>query len=279
MTTYALIGAAGFVAPRHMKAIHDTGGELIAVLDPHDSVGILDSYFPNAFYFKEFERFDRFCSKACPDYVVVCSPNYLHDSHCLFGLRIGAQVICEKPLALNERNLDALIDAEYEYGSRVWNILQLRLMECVPEMQRIVAHQGFRTATMTYHTPRGEWYDYSWKSDVSKSGGAATNIGIHLFDLILFLLGDRVGIAEWNAEHRRENGMIVVGDDNVSVFIDLRIDKKVTAKRTFNLGATSFDLSTNFGDLHTKSYEEILKGNGFGIEEVRPAIRLCEMLR
>ncbi|GAG49488.1 unnamed protein product, partial [marine sediment metagenome] len=175
---FVLIGAAGFVAPRHMQAIKEVGGNLIAALDPHDSVGILDKYFPNCEFFTEFEQFDRFCeeNKNKIDWVSICSPNYLHDAHCRFGLRIGANVICEKPLVLRERNLDALKRLEEETGGRIYTVLQLRLAD-IPSFGSAVENKG---GEIIYITPRGKWYDYSWKADIRKSGGIIFNIGIHL---------------------------------------------------------------------------------------------------
>ena len=182
MTKFVLIGAAGYIAPRHMAAIKAVGGDLVAVLDPHDSVGVLDSYFPSCCYFREFERFDRFCCKqAGLDYVVVCSPNYLHDAHIRFGLRVAPHVICEKPVVLNERNLDQLLCEQSVFlnNSRVNCILQLRLHPLV----KAIYPRGQNEVVINYSTPRGAWYDYSWKADEAKSGGLVTNIGSHLFDL------------------------------------------------------------------------------------------------
>lgn len=277
MKTFVLLGAAGYAAPKHMKAIKDVGGNLIACLDPHDSVGILDSYFPDCQYFREFERFDRFCIKNHVDYCVVCSPNYLHDAHCLFGLRIGADVICEKPLVLNPTNLDQLLVAEEEYGHRIWNILQLRLSDLVINLKNELQNKSVGVVEIIYHTPRGNWYDYSWKANITKSGGIATNIGIHLFDLLLYLFGTEWWVQRWHCFDRSAEGTLRI--NNTDVFIDLSIEKDHPPRRELFIGDIKYDLSANFGNLHTLSYEKILVGNGFGIADVTPAITLCSHLR
>lgn len=278
MKKFVLIGAAGFVAPRHMKAIKEVGGELIACLDPHDSVGILDSYFPNCQYFREFERFDRFCSNEEVDFVSICSPNYLHDAHCRFGLRLGASVICEKPLVLNPRNLDQLLLLEEEGEGRVWSILQLRLSSLAIKLKtEIIPNMKSNKVSLIYHTPRGDWYDYSWKTNVEKSGGIATNIGIHLFDLLLWLFGGKWKVRNWDAFNRIAFGDFKIGE--TSVWVDLSIEKQETPKRVIYIDEVPYDLSTNFGDLHTLSYSKILSGEGFGIKDVFPAINLCAHLR
>jgi UDP-N-acetyl-2-amino-2-deoxyglucuronate dehydrogenase len=278
MKKYVLIGA-GYVAPKHYKAIKETGGKLLAILDPHDSVGILDAYFPNCLYFSEFERFDRFCSTEEIDFCVVCSPNYLHDVHCLWGLRSGMSVICEKPLALNPKNLDKLVLAEESSGFRIWNILQLRLSELVIQLKETLNSGSLLAdnASLTYFTPRGNWYDYSWKNDVSKSGGLATNIGIHLFDLILQLFGKSWAVISWAGSNRLAAGRLRIG--NTTVDIELSIEKTNSAQRLLTIGELTFDLSGNFGNLHTLSYSKILAGDGFGINDVFPAINLCSYLR
>lgn len=279
MTKFALIGAAGYVAPRHMQAIKDVGGELVAALDPHDSVGILDRHFPNCLYFREPERFDRWLSKHMVDYVSVCSPNYLHDSHCLMAIRNGADVICEKPLCNYERNIDNLAEWEIKTGKKVNVILQCRLH---PEATRIKPKvaEGFYAVNVNYRTPRGSWYLHSWKGDAEKSGGLPTNIGVHLFDLCGWLFGAL-----------KENGGIehttrVLSDEAWGSFEMERAivswdlsTKQGPPARIFNVGSDSIDLTTGFTDLHTRSYENILAGNGFGIEDARPAIRIVEKIR
>lgn len=281
MANFALIGAAGFVAPRHMKAIHETGGRLVAALDPHDSVGVLDQYFPDCRYFTEFERFDRFLSRAVQngdqiDYVVVASPNYLHDAHCRFGLRVGADVICEKPLVLYERNIDELLRLEEETGKRIWNILQLRLSLAAQVIKRGLTN-GFHTAAIQYNTPRGKWYDYSWKGDVQKSGGLCTNIGIHLFDLLQWFFGPVAEIGECLKNGRSVSGFLYF--KNAQASFALSIAQENTPQRVFTVDGESIDMTPGFTDLHTESYRKILDGRGFGIEHARPAVRLCEMLR
>jgi UDP-N-acetyl-2-amino-2-deoxyglucuronate dehydrogenase len=278
MKKYVLLGGAGYVAPKHYDAIKETGGELIAILDPHDNVGILDSYFPKCQYFREFERFDRFCSDQDIDYTVVCSPNYLHSSHCAFGLRIGSDVICEKPLVLRERNLDGLLKLEESTGHKIWNILQLRLGATSIYKKYISEWTGDKDAFLAYSVARGSWYDYSWKSNIEKSGGILFNIGIHLFDLLLFLFGQDWTIKQWESRSDRyEVGTLLINDWVVDV--DLEIFYSGKSNRILDIGEEEFDLSKRFAGLHTVSYKQILAGKGFGIEEVRPAIALCEKLR
>ena len=275
MKKFVLIGAAGYVAPKHLKAIKEVDGDLIACLDPHDSVGILDSYFPNCKYFREFERFDRFCSNEEVDFVSICSPNYLHDAHCRFGLRLGASVICEKPLVLNPRNLEQLQLLEDESIGEVWNILQLRLSPQIEEMRQYI--QDTNDVQVVYYTPRGDWYDYSWKSVTEKSGGMIFNIGVHLVDLLLFLFGKDWWGIDWGNDKRRCSGYLNIGNTSVSITLSIEKDKKPT--RIFSINGHVFDLSKNFGDLHTLSYSKILNGEGFGIKDVFSAIDLCAHLR
>jgi UDP-N-acetyl-2-amino-2-deoxyglucuronate dehydrogenase len=271
---YVLLGA-GFVAPRHYRAIKETGGNLLAILDPYDSVGIIDSYFKDCKYFREYERFDRFCLGQDIDYAVICSPNYLHDSHCLWALRSGFSAICEKPLVLNPRNLDQLLLAEDEYGGRIWNILQLRLSPILQQMKPYITQCN--QVRVVYYTPRGDWYDYSWKNDVQKSGSTIFNIGIHLIDLLLYLFGTGWSISTWKNRKRSCMGHLEIRD--TKVLIELSIEKDKTPTRTFIINGHDFDLSENFGDLHTLSYQKILAGEGFGIHDVFPAIDLCSHLR
>lgn len=271
---YVLLGA-GYVAPKHYNAIKETGGNLLAILDPHDSVGILDSYFPDCKYFSEFEVFDRFCTMQDIDYCVICSPNYLHDAHSRFGLRIGADVICEKPLALNERNLEGLCEMEEKTGHRIWNILQLRLGTA-----SAIDRQGIKEGApivLDYCTPRGSWYEYSWKGDIAKSGGLVTNIGIHLFDMLLWLFGPDYEIINWKNDKDISFGVINIGGHLCSIILSIGTHK--TPTRSLSIGLYDLDLSVNFNDLHVESYKRILSGEGFGIEEAIPAIKLCEQLR
>lgn len=294
MKKFVLLGAAGYIAPKHMKAIKEVGGDLVAVMDPHDSVGIIDQYFPNARYFSEFERFDRYCSmKGDIDYVSICSPTHLHDAHCRFALRIGAIAICEKPLVLNARNLDRLQEMEVQTGGRINVILQLRLSSASKRLKEWVnTHKtkgcwnGIDGAFLTYYTPRGSWYEYSWKSDIQKSGGTATNIGVHLFDIIHWAFGTHLRLRK--VFHQKPNQISGIIDTNfVPIDFDLRTTvglnkirmlefiekKKDTPKesRTF--------IFEGFEDLHTLAYKEILTGRGFGIEEIREATKICEELR
>jgi len=251
---FALIGAAGYVAPKHMEAIKNIGGNLIAAIDPQDSVGILDSYFPNCSFFTEFERFDRFCEKLRRnreniDYVSICSPNYLHDAHCRFALRINANAVCEKPLVLKNKNLDALEDIESERGKRIYTILQLRLHHNAIKLKKLISKtKGNFSVVVEYVAPRGLWYNYSWKGSVEKSGGLATNIGIHLFDF---------------AKASVKFHLSTVGEPS----------------KVFVVNDKNYDFSVNFTELHTNSYQNIVEGSGFGIEDVRPAVKLCEEIR
>ena len=278
MKKFALIGVAGYVAPKHIQAIDEVGGELVAALDPHDSVGILDSYFPRCLYFREPERFDRWLSKHPVDYVSVCSPNYLHDSHCLMAMRNGADVICEKPLVLNERNLDNLLVWEDKTGKRVNVILQCRLHHEVLVASTTINPFRVQTIDIDYCTPRGAWYQQSWKGDVAKSGGLATNIGIHLFDLVACLAGPI-----------QSPGVNNFGDDFVSGYSELRYGAEMTwrlsveidkpPKRVFKLDDTVLDLTNGFGTLHTESYKRILRNDGYGIEDIRSATIVVEEIR
>ena len=295
MKNFALIGAGGYIAPRHMKAVKDTGNNLIAALDKHDSVGILDSYFPEAEFFVEFERFDRHIEKlkrlgTQTDYVTVCSPNYLHDAHIRFGLRIGADVICEKPLVLNPWNIDGLMEIEKETGKKISTILQLRLHPAIIALREKIQKNSSGKkydVDLRYITSRGHWYHISWKGDLQKSGGIATNIGIHFFDMLLWIFGD-VKINEVH-QHTPEtaSGKLELERANVNWFLSIDAntlpDKvKQAGKRTFRsltIDNEAFEFSEGFTELHTRSYEEILKGNGFPVEEARKSIGLVHAIR
>ena len=290
-----MIGAAGYVAPRHLKAIKETGNRLISALDKCDSVGILDSYFPDADFFTEFERFDRHVEKLKRqgigiDFLSVVSPNYLHDAHIRFGLRHGANVICEKPLVLNPWNADALQEIEQETGRKVNTILQLRLHEAVVALKQHIDSADPKhifEVDLTYITGRGNWYHNSWKGDESKSGGIATNIGIHIFDLLIYLFGD----VEENVVHLLDKnhaaGYLMFNKAKVRWF--LSIDEKlipekylVSGTRTYRslvVDGISADLSEGFSDLHTRSYEAVLLGNGFPISEARKAVLITHDIR
>jgi UDP-N-acetyl-2-amino-2-deoxyglucuronate dehydrogenase len=295
MKNFLLIGAAGYIAPKHMKAIKDTENVLIAALDKFDSVGIIDSYFPNADFFTEFERFDRHVEKlkrngSTIDFVSVCSPNYLHDAHIRFGLRHGADVICEKPLVLNPWNVDALQEIQNETGRKVNTILQLRLHENVIALKKKIdeapAAQIFEVE-MTYITARGNWYHSSWKGDVTKSGGVATNIGIHFFDMLQWVFGD----VEENYVHLHQNnkaaGFIQFKKANVKWFLsidenDLPMEARLKNQRTFRstfIDEETFDFNDGFSELHTRSYQEIINNNGFSLEETRKAVVIAHDIR
>jgi UDP-N-acetyl-2-amino-2-deoxyglucuronate dehydrogenase len=292
---FALIGASGFVAARHMRAIGETGNRLVAALDPNDSVGVIDSHFPDAHFFVEFERFDRHIDKLRRrgkpiSYVSVCSPNYLHDSHIRFGLRSGADVICEKPVVLNPWNIDALEDIERESGRRVFNVLQLRLHPAIAAL-----HQRYAGATagpkreveLAYITSRGRWYHVSWKGDVQKSGGIATNIGVHFFDMLQWVFGRVVDSRVHVATSESAAGVLELERARVRWFlsIDARtLPAEVQARgqrtyRSITIDGQELEFSEGFTDLHTAAYRDILTGGGFRLSEARPAIELVHQIR
>ena len=295
MKNFALIGAAGYIAPRHMKAIKDTGNNLIAALDKNDSVGILDSYFPEADFFTEFERFDRHIEKLKrkgikTDFVSVCSPNYLHDSHIRFGLRVGANVICEKPVVLNPWNIDALAEIEKETGNKIYTILQLRLHPAIIALKEKIANEPKgkkHKVNLDYITSRGHWYYASCNGDIQKSGGIATNIGVHFFDMLMWIFGDvKENIV---TEHSRSTASGILELENASVKWRLSIDSnslpeevKASGKRTYRaltIDGASFEFSDGFTELHTKSYQNILAGKGFPLMETKRAIQLVHDIR
>ena len=295
MKNFALIGAAGYIAPRHMKAIKDTGNNLIAALDKNDSVGILDSYFPDADFFTEFERFDRHLEKLKRqgqkiDFVSVCSPNYLHDAHIRLGLRIGADVICEKPLVLNPWNIDALEEIENETGHHVFTILQLRLHPAIIALKKKIdaAPPGKKhTVDLQYITSRGHWYHTSWKGDITKSGGIATNIGVHFFDMLMWVFGS---VKENNVTlHTKTTASGSLELEKASVNWMLSIDVntlpenvRAAGKRTFRtltIDGDAFEFSEGFTELHTQSYNDIISGKGFPMSESKKAIELVHKIR
>jgi len=295
MKNFALIGAAGYIAPRHMKAIKDTGNTLIAALDKNDSVGILDSYFPEADFFTEFERFDRHIEKLrrkgiTTHFVSVCSPNYLHDSHIRFGLRVGANVICEKPIVLNPWNIDALAEIEKETGNKIFTILQLRLHPAIIALrEKILAEAKDKThvVELDYITSRGHWYHTSWKGDIQKSGGIATNIGVHFFDMLMWIFGDvKENIV---TQHSTDTASGTLELAKATVKWRLSIDAsqlpdeaRKAGKRTYralNIDGESFEFSEGFTELHTTSYQQILAGSGFPLMETRKAIELVHGIR
>lgn len=295
MKQFALIGASGYIAPRHLKAIRDTGNTLLAAYDPFDSVGVMDSYFPDADFFTEFERFDRHVDRlrrqGSPlDYVSICSPNYLHDAHIRFGLRNGADVICEKPLVLNPWNVDALQEMELETGRRIFNILQLRLHPSVIALKKRVDEgpaDRVYDFDLTYITSRGKWYHASWKGDVTKSGGIATNIGVHFFDMLQWVFGPVKENVVHVHTHDRAAGHLEFGRARVRWFLSIDADTlpdhcKASGRRTYRsmrLGGEEIEFSDGFTELHTRSYEDILSGQGFGIAEARPSIEMVYAIR
>lgn len=278
-----------------MKAIKETGNNLIAAFDPCDSVGIIDSYFPEADFFTEFERFDRHLEKLCRSgtpihYVSICSPSYLHDAHIRFGLRIGANVICEKPIVLNPWNLDLLQELEAESKGKVYSILQLRLHENVKKLkQKIDAapKDEIFDVELQYYTSRGKWYHYSWKGDESKSGGIATNIGVHFFDMLLWIFGDvrESEVHEHSASQAK--GFLKLERANINWTLSIDYDNipepvKATGARTYRslqVGGEAFEFSKGFTDLHTKSYSDILNARGFGLQDTYKAIDLVRQIR
>lgn len=292
---FALIGAAGYIAPRHMKAIRDTNNQLVAALDPKDSVGIIDSYFPEADFFIEFERFDRHIDKlrragTGVDYVAICSPNYLHDAHIRFALRSGAKAICEKPLVLNPWNIDALAEIEKESGSRIYNILQLRLHPAIQALRAKVAAapaDHVFDVDLTYLTSRGHWYFTSWKGANDKSGGIATNIGVHFFDMLAWVFGQRLDSVVHLHRPDAAAGLLTYQRARVRWFLSVNAEHLPAAalaagKRTYRsilIGGEELEFSEGFTDLHTASYQDILSGGGFGLEAARPSIEAVHDIR
>lgn len=289
MKNFILIGAAGYIAPRHMKAIKDTGNNLIAALDPYDGVGIMDSHFPDADFFIEFERFDRHIDKIKRkgikvDYTSICSPNFLHDSHIRFGLRNGTEVICEKPIVLNPWNVEALKEIEQETGKNIYNILQLRLHPSVIELKNKIDNgdpNKIYDVDLSYITSRGHWYYTSWKGDVHKSGGVATNIGVHFFDMLTWIFGDIKENIVHLHEHDRAAGFLQLEKARVRWFLSINYNtipeeikqKGMRTYRSITVDSNEFEFSGGFTELHTKSYENILNGNGFRISETQKAIQ------
>jgi len=296
---FALIGAAGYIAPRHMKAIKETGNELVAALDPYDGIGIMDSNFPKAYFFTEFERFDRFVDKWHRDgnkrieYIGITTPNYLHDSHIRFALKSGAHAICEKPLVLNPHNIDQLKVIEKETGKKVYNILQLRLHDSIIALKEKIAKELEQNPNkvydidLTYLTSRGKWYFISWKGDKAKSGGIASNIGVHFFDMLSWIFGP----IEENIVHLKQAdtnaGFMKLKNANVRWFLSVNYDyipedikeKGIRTYRSITVDGDEIEFSGGFTDLHTKSYEHILGGGGFGLDEAYSSIRTVSAIR
>ena len=294
---FAITGVGGYVAPRHLKAIYDTGNKLIAALDPNDSVGILDLFGFNISFFTEFERFDRHLEKLRRGkeddqvhFLSVCAPNYLHDAHCRLALRVGADVICEKPLVINPWNLDALQELEAEFGRKIYTVLQLRLnpklVELRKRLQQVPVGQQHEVE-LTYITARGIWYNVSWKGDSEKSGGVAANIGIHFFDLLMWLFGRPGDIRVYLSDVQRMSGYIELERAKVKWFLStdyrdlpLKLEPLVrSTHRSICVDGQEIEFSGNFTELHTRVYEETLAGRGFTIDDARPSISLVSKIR
>jgi UDP-N-acetyl-2-amino-2-deoxyglucuronate dehydrogenase len=296
MHNFALVGAAGFVAPRHLKAIRDTGNSLVAALDPHDSVGLLDNYFPEARFFTSFERFERHleklrvAGKGAVDYVSICSPNYLHDTHCRLALHVNAHAICEKPLVINDWNLASLQELESRTGKQVYTVLQLRLHPTLIDLhqkltQGVAGHKA--DVVLTYITRRGQWYHTSWKGDEEKSGGLAMNIGIHFFDLLIWLFGKAEHSEVHLSQPDRISGALELERARVRWYLSVNVDdlpestraQNKFAFRSITIDGQEAEFSEGFTDLHTRVYEGVLAGHGYGIEDARPSIELVYAIR
>tara|TARA_B100000795_G_scaffold173512_1_gene130856 strand:+ start:8727 stop:9689 length:963 start_codon:yes stop_codon:yes gene_type:complete len=295
MKQFAVIGLSGYIAPRHIKAIKETRSNLLAAIDPHDNVGFLDSYYPEASFFTEYVRFDRYMDKlqntsSGVDFVSVCSPNYLHDAHIKSALRWGADAICEKPLVLNPWNLDTLERLEKETGNRVWNILQLRLHPSIIALKEKINNSPadvIHEVDLTYITSRGLWYYASWKGDISKSGGIATNIGIHFFDMLTWIFGAVKSNKVQLHTHDRAAGVLELNKANVRWFLSINGDtlpkdikeKGQTTFRSIKVDQAEIEFSSGFTDLHTESYKQIIAGKGFGIDDARTSIEIVHDIR
>lgn len=307
MKNFAITGVGGYIAPRHLQAIKDTGNRLVAAMDPNDSVGIIDRYFPNASFFTEFERFDRHLEKLrrtnSPekvDYISICSPNNLHDAHIRLALRVGADAICEKPLVLNPWNLDALEELEHESGKRVFTILQLRVHPSLVNLKKeiddkIITQPDIKfNVALDYITARGVWYDFSWKGIKEKSGGVATNIGVHFFDLLIWLFGKPIHSQVIDSKTRSVKGFLELEHADVNWFLSINFndlpeeikrtnslnsDKQITTYRSIRIDGNEIEFTEGFTNLHTVVYQETLAGRGFGIKDARPAIELVYKIR
>jgi len=296
MKNFALIGAAGYIAPRHMKAIKETNNNLLAAFDKADSVGVIDSYFPQADFFVEFERFDRHIEKLkyekemYLDYVSICSPNYLHDAHIRFALRSGADAICEKPLVLNPWNVEKLRKVEENTGKKVFNILQLRVHPSIIKLrEKIAANKSHKKheVDLTYLTSRGNWYNTSWKGDHSKSGGIATNIGVHFYDMLSWIFGDVQENIVHIHENDRASGYLEFENARVKWFLSINakyLPKEVKAQgqttfRSITINGEELEFSGGFKDLHTMVYKDILAGKGYGLEAAQTAIEIVHSIR
>lgn len=285
MKNFALIGAAGYIAPRHVQAIKHTQNKLSAILDPYDGVGYIDKYFPQASYFSESERFDRhlYRHKDEYDYVSICSPNYLHDAHMRLALRNECDVICEKPLVLKVEHLDALQDLENQTGKKINTILQLRYHDAIVNLKEKYKNTNQRhKVTLDYITPRGIWYNYSWKGNSDKSGGVASNIGVHFFDMLSWVFGS---VKDFKVKNGPTFSKGILELENADVEYNLSIDstklpwKEWKAFRSIKIDNEELEFSDGFTELHNKSYEQILLGNGYGLNDIRPTIELIEQIR
>jgi UDP-N-acetyl-2-amino-2-deoxyglucuronate dehydrogenase len=297
LKNFALIGAAGYIAPRHLKAIADTGNRLVAAIDPNDSVGVLDRYFGDARFFTEIERFDRFLEKLRReksaervDFVSICSPNYLHDAHARLGLRVHADVICEKPLTISPWNIDALADLELEFGKKVFTVLQLRLLPSLIALKAQLEAEPSRQraqVNLSYITRRGPWYQTSWKGDPQKSGGVATNIGIHFFDLLLWLFGKCERFEMHLHAADKMAGLLELEHADVTWFLSIdgtdlpagKLERGEPAFRSLTMNGEEIEFSSGFTELHTQVYRDILNGGGYGLADARPAVELVHNLR
>ncbi len=295
MRNFAIIGLAGYIAPRHLKAIQETGGRLVSAYDKFDSVGIMDSFFPEASFFTEQELFDRHNTKLKDteneiSWLSVCTPNYLHDAHSRYGLRLGANVICEKPIVLNPWNVDALKEVEKETGKKIFNILQLRLHPSIIALKERVEKADPDKSfdlDLTYITSRGNWYYTSWKGDVQKSGGIATNIGVHFYDMLQWVFGPIKENKVHILSHDRCAGYLELGRARVRYFLSINAEllppvareQGMRTYRSIKIDDEEFEFSNGFTDLHTQSYQKILAGEGFGLDEVAPCIQIVHDIR
>jgi UDP-N-acetyl-2-amino-2-deoxyglucuronate dehydrogenase len=292
---FGIIGVAGYIAIRHLNAIKETGNNLLASLDRFDSVGRIDNFFPESDFFVEFERFDRHFDKLKRtgtkiDYVSICSPNYLHDSHIRFALRNQAEAICEKPIVLNPWNVDALQEIENETGHKIYTVLQLRLHPKIRELYEIIRNgpKGkIYDIDLTYITSRGNWYSFSWKGDTQKSGGIATNIGIHFFDMLCWIFGEPGKNVVHLSEAQKASGYLELKNARVRWFLSIDYNDipdhiKQTGHRTFRsitVDGKGIEFSQGFADLHTLTYQEILAGRGFGLKEARQSVETVYTIR
>lgn len=288
MNRFGLIGASGYIAPKHMEAIKNTGGELVTILDPNDSVGVIDRYHPKATYFSEYERFDREVDRLRRigkglDYISIASPNYLHDAHIRFALKNGSNAICEKPLVLNPYSINSLEELQRETGKNIHPILQLRLHQSIIDINDNIGKTQNNEVELKYVTPRGKWYHYSWKGDEVKSGGIATNIGIHFFDMLLWIFGEVKN--NYVFHHTKNNSQGYLELERANVNWSLSVDERDLphrewkAFRSIKINGEEVDFSSGFTDLHTKSYQEILNGNGFTLNDAKPALDLVHKIR